>query len=157
MKKMLFAVATSIALLATGCTSLPEGARKMTLNINSVELTQNNNVEGFLVGYTVHHSSSEPMPVDKIRISVKLNGREAGEYENENEKAIEHQQDKEFSTFVPANKTYAVAKQSLNSNPMLQLKVEATVEIIVDDDDSHAESLFNVKKTYKGLVHGTAN
>ena len=70
MKKMLIAVAGSLALLAAGCTSLPEGARKMTLNINSVEFQNKNNVEGFLVDYTVHHSSAEPMPIDKVKINI---------------------------------------------------------------------------------------
>ena len=56
-----------------------------------------------------------------------------------------------------ANKTYAVAKKSLISNPMLQLQVDETVEIIVDEDTKNAESAFNVKKNYKGIIHGTAN
>ncbi|MBE6422935.1 hypothetical protein [Succinivibrio dextrinosolvens] len=157
MKKMLIAVAGSLALLAAGCTSLPEGARKMTLNINSVEFQNKNNVEGFLVDYTVHHSSAEPMPIDKVKINIKLNGREAADYINDNEFLIQHLEDKQFQTFVPANKTYAVAKKSLISNPMLQLQVDATVEIIVDENSKHAESAFNVKKNYKGIIHGTAN
>ncbi|WP_281071406.1 hypothetical protein [Succinivibrio dextrinosolvens] len=157
MKKMLIAVAGSLALLAAGCTSLPEGARKMTLNINSVEFQNKNNVEGFLVDYTVHHSSAEPMPIDKVKINIKLNGREAADYTNDNEFLIQHLEDKQFQTFVPANKTYAVAKKSLISNPMLQLQVDATVEIIVDENSKHAESAFNVKKNYKGIIHGTAN
>ncbi len=157
MKKMLIAVAGSLALLAAGCTSLPEGARKMTLNINSVDFQNKNNVEGFLVDYTVHHSSAEPMPIDKVKINIKLNGREAANYVNDNEFLIQHLEDKQFQTFVPANKTYAVAKKSLISNPMLQLQVDATVEIIVDENTSNAESAFNVKKNYKGIIHGTAN
>ena len=157
MKKMLIAVAGSLALLAAGCTSLPEGARKMTLNINSVEFQNKNNVVGFLVDYTVHHSSAEPMPIDKVKINIKLNGREAANYVNDNEFLIQHLEDKQFQTFVPANKTYAVAKKSLISNPMLQLQVDATVEIIVDENSKHAESAFNVKKNYKGIIHGTAN
>ena len=157
MKKMLIAVAGSLALLAAGCTSLPEGARKMILNINSVEFQNKNNVEGFLVDYTVHHSSAEPMPIDKVKINIKLNGREAANYINDNEFLIQHLEDKQFQTFVPANKTYAVAKKSLISNPMLQLQVDATVEIIVDENSKHAESAFNVKKNYKGIIHGTAN
>ena len=157
MKKMLIAVAGSLALLAAGCTSLPEGARKMILNINSVEFQNKNNVEGFLVDYTVHHSSAEPMPIDKVKINIKLNGREAANYINDNEFLIQHLEDKQFQTFVPANKNYAVAKKSLISNPMLQLQVDATVEIIVDENSKHAESAFNVKKNYKGIIHGTAN
>lgn len=157
MKKMLIAVAGSLALLAAGCTSLPEGARKMTLNINSVEFQNKNNVEGFLVDYTVHHSSAEPMPIDKVKINIKLNGREAANYENDTDTKIVNREDKQFQTFVPANKTYAVAKKSLISNPMLQLQVDATVEIIVDEDTKSAESAFNVKKNYKGIIHGTAN
>ena len=146
MKKMLIAVAGSLALLAAGCTSLPEGARKMTLNINSVEFQNKNNVEGFLVDYTVHHSSAEPMPIDKVKINIKLNGREAANYVDETDTKIVNREDKQFLTFVPANKTYAVAKKSLISNPMLQLQVNATVEIIVDEDSKSAESAFNVKK-----------
>lgn len=157
MKKMLIAVAGSLALLAAGCTSLPEGARKMTLNINSVEFQNKNNVEGFLVDYTVHHSSAEPMPIDKVKINIKLNGREAAYYVDETDTKIVNREDKQFLTFVPANKTYAVAKKSLISNPMLQLQVNATVEIIVDEDSKSAESAFNVKKNYKGIIHGTAN
>ncbi len=157
MKKMLIAVAGSLALLAAGCTSLPEGARKMTLNINSVEFQNKNNVEGFLVDYTVHHSSAEPMPIDKVKINIKLNGREAANYVDETDTKIVNREDKQFLTFVPANKTYAVAKKSLISNPMLQLQVNATVEIIVDEDSKSAESAFNVKKNYKGIIHGTAN
>jgi hypothetical protein len=157
MKKMLIAVAGSLALLAAGCTSLPEGARKMTLNINSVDFQNKNNVEGFLVDYTVHHSSAEPMPIDKVKINIKLNGREAAKYVNDNDTQIGNLEDKQFQVFVPANKTYAVAKKSLISNPMLQLQVEATVEIIVDENTSNAESAFNVKKNYKGIIHGTAN
>ncbi|MDY6416663.1 MAG: hypothetical protein SPK70_02635 [Succinivibrio dextrinosolvens] len=157
MKKMLIAVAGSIALLAAGCTSLPEGARKMTLNINSVEFQNKNNVEGFLVDYTVHHSSAEPMPIDKVKINIKLNGREAANYVDETDTKIVNREDKQFLTFVPANRTYAVAKKSLISNPMLQLQVNATVEIIVDEDSKSAESAFNVKKNYKGIIHGTAN
>ncbi|WP_295365689.1 hypothetical protein [uncultured Succinivibrio sp.] len=157
MKKMLIAVAGSLALLAAGCTSLPEGARKMTLNINSVEFQNKNNVEGFLVDYTVHHSSAEPMPIDKVKINIKLNGREAANYVDDADTQIVNREDKQFLTFVPANKTYAVAKRSLISNPMLQLQVDATVEIIVDEDAKSAESAFNVKKNYKGIIHGTAN
>lgn len=157
MKKMLIAVAGSLALLAAGCSSLPEGARKMTLNINSVEFQNKNNVEGFLVDYTVHHSSAEPMPIDKVKINIKLNGREAANYVNDTDTQIANREDKQYQTFVPANKTYAVAKKSLISNPMLQLQVDATVEIIVDENTSHAESAFNVKKNYKGIIHGTAN
>ena len=157
MKKMLIAVAGSLALLAAGCTSLPEGARKMTLNINSVEFQNKNNVEGFLVDYTVHHSSAEPMPIDKVKINIKLNGREAANYVDDADTKIVNREDKQFLTFVPANKTYAVAKKSLISNPMLQLQVNATVEIIVDEDSKSAESAFNVKKNYKGIIHGTAN
>ena len=157
MKKMLIAVAGSLALLAAGCTSLPEGARKMTLNINSVEFQNKNNVEGFLVDYTVHHSSAEPMPIDKVKINIKLNGREAANYVDDTDTKIVNREDKQFLTFVPANKTYAVAKKSLISNPMLQLQVNATVEIIVDEDSNSAESAFNVKKNYKGIIHGTAN
>ena len=157
MKKMLIAVAGSLALLAAGCTSLPEGARKMTLNINSVEFQNKNNVEGFLVDYTVHHSSAEPMPIDKVKINIKLNGREAANYVDETDTKIVNREDKQFLTFVPANKIYAVAKKSLISNPMLQLQVNATVEIIVDEDTKSAESAFNVKKNYKGIIHGTAN
>ncbi len=157
MKKMLIAVAGSLALLAAGCTSLPEGARKMTLNINSVEFQNKNNVEGFLVDYTVHHSSAEPMPIDKVKINIKLNGREAANYVDDADTQIVNREDKQFLTFVPANKTYAVAKKSLISNPMLQLQVDATVEIIVDENSKHAESAFNVKKNYKGIIHGTAN
>ena len=157
MKKMLIAVAGSLALLAAGCTSLPEGARKMTLNINSVEFQNKNNVEGFLVDYTVHHSSAEPMPIDKVKINIKLNGREAASYVNDTDTQIVNREDKQFLTFVPANKTYAVAKKSLISNPMLQLQVDATVEIIVEEDAKSAESAFNVKKNYKGIIHGTAN
>jgi len=157
MKKMLIAVAGSLALLAAGCTSLPEGARKMTLNINSVEFQNKNNVEGFLVDYTVHHSSAEPMPIDKVKINIKLNGREAANYVDDADTQIVNREDKQFLTFVPANKTYAVAKKSLISNPMLQLQVNATVEIIVDEDSKSAESAFNVKKNYKGIIHGTAN
>ncbi|MBQ4245859.1 hypothetical protein [Succinivibrio sp.] len=157
MKKMLIAVAGSLALLAAGCTSLPEGARKMTLNINSVEFQNKNNVEGFLVDYTVHHSSAEPMPIDKVKINIKLNGREAANYVDDTDTKIVNREDKQFLTFVPANKTYAVAKKSLISNPMLQLQVNATVEIIVDEDSKSAESAFNVKKNYKGIIHGTAN
>ena len=157
MKKMLIAVAGSLALLAAGCTSLPEGARKMTLNINSVEFQNENNVEGFLVDYTVHHSSAEPMPIDKVKINIKLNGREAANYVDDTDTKIVNREDKQFLTFVPANKTYAVAKKSLISNPMLQLQVNATVEIIVDEDSKSAESAFNVKKNYKGIIHGTAN
>lgn len=157
MKKMLIAVAGSLALLAAGCTSLPEGARKMTLNINSVEFQNKNNVEGFLVDYTVHHSSAEPMPIDKVKINIKLNGREAANYVDDADTQIVNREDKQFLTFVPANKTYAVAKKSLISNPMLQLQVDATVEIIVDEDAKSAESAFNVKKKYKGIIHGTAN
>lgn len=157
MKKMLIAVAGSLALLAAGCTSLPEGARKMTLNINSVEFQNKNNVEGFLVDYTVHHSSAEPMPIDKVKINIKLNGREAANYVNDTDTQIANREDKQYQTFVPANKTYAVAKKSLISNPMLQLQVDATVEIIVDENSKHAESAFNVKKNYKGIIHGTAN
>lgn len=157
MKKMLIAVAGSLALLAAGCTSLPEGARKMTLNINSVEFQNKNNVEGFLVDYTVHHSSAEPMPIDKVKINIKLNGREAANYVDDADTQIVNREDKQFLTFVPANKTYAVAKKSLISNPMLQLQVDATVEIIVDEDAKSAESAFNVKKNYKGIIHGTAN
>ena len=157
MKKMLIAVAGSLALLAAGCTSLPEGARKMTLNINSVEFQNKNNVEGFLVDYTVHHSSAEPMPIDKVKINIKLNGREAANYVDDTDTKIVNREDKQFLTFVPANKTYAVAKKSLISNPMLQLQVDATVEIIVDEDSKSAESAFNVKKNYKGIIHGTAN
>ena len=154
---MLIAVAGSLALLAAGCTSLPEGARKMTLNINSVEFQNKNNVEGFLVDYTVHHSSAEPMPIDKVKINIKLNGREAANYVDDADTQIVNREDKQFLTFVPANKTYAVAKRSLISNPMLQLQVDATVEIIVDEDAKSAESAFNVKKNYKGIIHGTAN
>ena len=157
MKKMLIAVAGSLALLAAGCTSLPEGARKMSLNINSVEFQNKNNVEGFLVDYTVHHSSAEPMPIDKVKINIKLNGREAANYVDDTDTKIVNREDKQFLTFVPANKTYAVAKKSLISNPMLQLQVNATVEIIVDEDTKSAESAFNVKKNYKGIIHGTAN
>lgn len=157
MKKMLIAVAGSLALLAAGCTSLPEGARKMTLNINSVEFQNKNNVEGFLVDYTVHHSSAEPMPIDKVKINIKLNGREAANYVDDTDTKIVNREDKQFLTFVPANKTYAVAKKSLISNPMLHLQVNATVEIIVDEDSKSAESAFNVKKNYKGIIHGTAN
>lgn len=157
MKKMLIAVAGSLALLAAGCSSLPEGARKMTLNINSVEFQNKNNVEGFLVDYTVHHSSAEPMPIDKVKINIKLNGREAANYVDDTDTKIVNREDKQFLTFVPANKTYAVAKKSLISNPMLQLQVNATVEIIVDEDSKSAESAFNVKKNYKGIIHGTAN
>jgi hypothetical protein len=97
------------------------------------------------------------MPIDKVKINIKLNGREAANYVDDADTQIVNREDKQFLTFVPANKTYAVAKKSLISNPMLQLQVDATVEIIVDENSNHAESAFNVKKNYKGIIHGTAN
>ena len=157
MKKFFIGIVASLAFLTSGCASLPEGARKMTLNINSVQIATQKNVEGFIVDYTVHHSSSEPMPIDEVRIKVLINGKVAGVYNRYADLQLENRKDVNFQTFVPANRSYAVARESLKKTPMLYVDATATVDLIVDEDSSVAASAFNVSSTYTGIIHGSAN
>ena len=49
MKKIVLTVAGALAILATSCVSLPDAARKLDLNVDSVTFANENNVEGFNV------------------------------------------------------------------------------------------------------------
>ena len=71
MKKIVLTVAGALAILATSCVSLPDAARKLDLNVDSVTFADENNVEGFNVEYTVHHNSSAPMPIENVKIEVR--------------------------------------------------------------------------------------
>ncbi len=157
MKKLLITVAALTALFAAGCSSLPDGARKMTLNIDSVSIANKNNVEGFKVDYTVHHSSIKPMPVEAVKIRVDINGRNIGNYYSDRDRLLEGHKDLHLSTFVPADKATPVASQSFKLTPMLQVQAVATVELVVEEDESDAASAFNVSSTYKGIIHASAN
>ena len=156
MKKILIGVAGALALLATACSSLPESARKMTLNVDSVGFANQNNVEGFKVDYTVHHSSSEPMPIDEVKINVKVNGKLVAVYDNPDDTLMPNRRDTTFSVFVPANKTYTVSKNSLKT-PMLQVQAVAEVMLFVDADEKSEEAAFNVRSQYKGIIHAATN
>lgn len=74
-EKIVLTVAGALAILATSCVSLPDAARKLDLNVDSVTFANENNVEGFNVEYTVHHNSSAPMPIENVKIDIAINGK----------------------------------------------------------------------------------
>lgn len=157
MKKIVLTVAGALAILVTSCVSLPDAARKLDLNVDSVTFANENNVEGFNVEYTVHHNSSAPMPIENVKIDIAINGKKAATYENDKTKELPNRVNNHFKVFVPANLTYAVAKESLKYTPMLQMMAETTVTLIVDDDKDSSAAAFNVTKKLKGVIHAQSN
>lgn len=157
MKKIVLTVVGALAFLATSCVSLPDAARKLDLNVDSVAFASENNVEGFNVEYTVHHNSSAPMPIEDVKIEIAINGRKAATYENDKTKELPNRVNNHFKVFVPANLTYTVAKDSLKYTPMLQMMAETTVTLIVDDDKDSSAAAFNVTKKLKGVIHAQSN
>ena len=157
MKKIVLTVAGALAILATSCVSLPDAARKLDLNVDSVTFANENNVEGFNVEYTVHHNSSAPMPIENVKIDIAINGKKAATYENDKTKELPNRVNNHFKVFVPANLTYTVAKESLKYTPMLQMMAETTVTLIVDDDKDSSAAAFNVTKKLKGVIHAQSS
>lgn len=153
MKKIVLTVAGALAFLVASCASLPDAARKLDLNVDSVTFANENNVEGFNVEYTVHHNSSAPMPIENVKIEIAINGRKAAIYENDKSNELPNRVNNHFKVFVPANLTYSVAKDSMKHTPMLQMIAEATVTLIVDDDKDSSAATFNVTKKLKGVIH----
>ena len=157
MNKKFLVAAGACAFLCTSCTSLPENARKLDINIESVSFTNINNVEGFNVVYTVHHNSNAPMPLENVTITVDINGKPAGIYTDNEPHELPNRITNHYSVFVPANRTCEVAKESLKLNPMLQVSSSATVSLIVEDDTDDSASAFNVEQTKKGIIHAQAD
>ena len=142
MKKIVLTVAGALAILATSCVSLPDAARKLDLNVDSVTFANENNVEGFNVEYTVHHNSSAPMPIENVKIDIAINGKKAATYENDKTKELPNRVNNHFKVFVP---------------PMLQMMAETTITLIVDDDKDSSAAAFNVTKKLKGVIHAQSN
>lgn len=157
MNKKLLLVAGIVPFLGTSCSNLPEAARKIEVNIESVSFANVDSVEGFKVIYTVRHNSNEPMPLESEEITVDINGKPAAVYSNREPKALPNRVVNHFSVFVPANKTFEVAKESLKLSPMLQVCANTTVSLIVEDDIDDSASAFNVKQTKNGIIHASAD
>ena len=143
--------------IATSCTSLPDNVRKLDVQIQSLTIANQNNVEGFLLEYSVKHTSSEAMPVDLVKVDIVLNNRLVANYENDDAAPIPNTVTNNYKLFIPANKINNVAKKSLKTTPMLQVQAKATLSILVDDDLDSGKAHFNVIKTYEGVIHGTTN
>ena len=74
MNKFIKALMCLFTVIATSCTSLPDNVRKLDVQIQSLTIANQNNVEGFLLEYSVKHTSSKAMPVDIIKVDIdKLN------------------------------------------------------------------------------------
>ena len=156
MKKLLFTFIFALCSCLQGCTSIPEGARKMTLNIHGITIEKKDGDIGFLVDYSVSHASPQAMPVDETIITVSINGKLAGENRMTDDIMVESHKDVNFKTFVSANHLKGLSLASLNT-PMLKIPAEAEVSLIVDGSDSNMASSFNVKKKYQGIINATAN
>lgn len=155
MKTTVFTLLGSLALLTSACSSLPENARKLDLNINSVTFENVNNVEGFKIDYDVRHHSSEPMPIDAVKIDVHVNDKLAAVYKNDSCKPIPNKISNNYSIFIPANKASKVALESLKNTPMLQVQAKAIVSILVEKDLEDRAAMYNVTKKYEGVIHAT--
>ena len=156
MNKFIKALMCLFTVIATSCTSLPDNVRKLDVQIQSLTIANQNNVEGFLLEYSVKHTSSEAMPVDLVKVDIVLN-RLVASYENDDAAPIPNKVTNDYKLFIPANKINNVAKKSLKTTPMLQVQAKATLSILVDDDLDSGEAHFNVIKTYEGVIHGTTN
>ena len=157
MNKFIKALMCLFTVIATSCTSLPDNVRKLDVQIQSLTIANQNNVEGFLLEYSVKHTSSEAMPVDLVKVDIVLNNRLVASYENDDVAPIPNTVTNNYKLFIPANKINNVAKKSLKTTPMLQVQAKATLSILVDDDLDSGEAHFNVIKTYEGVIHGTTN
>ena len=153
MKKVLLTALCALSLLGTsGCSSVPDGAKPLTLHIDSVTLDSKDGKQGFNVLYTVQHNSLEDMPVEALSIKVKVNNKEVANYVNRNQAALPTRRENSFSIFVPANRSKTFAKESLNT-PMLQLQAKVEVNLMVKEDSSAAGARLNGKDTFEGIVH----
>lgn len=151
MKKVLLLAACALSVLSAGCSSLPEGAKPLRVNIESVDLANKNGQHGFNILYTVQHDSLTEMPVKAVAVNVKVNGRDAAVFRSKKELKIPARTEKTYSIFVPANRMHNVSKSSLKT-PMLQLQAKTQIKIlVVDENDS--SSRYNATDTYEGLIH----
>lgn len=146
-----------IAITINACSSVPEGARKMEISIDSLSFANINNVEGFKISFNVRHSSFEPMPLKQIKVMVYVNGKEAALYTDKEKKLLPNRVNNRFDLFIDANKLSNVAKNSLKKTPMLQIKAKAIVNLIVDEDIDDPDSRFNQSAEYEGVIHASAN
>lgn len=115
MKKIVLTVAGALAILATSCVSLPDAARKLDLNVDSVTFANENNVEGFNVEYTVHHNSSAPMPIENVKIDIAINGKKAATYENDKTKELPNRVNNHFKVVVLRMPLHSKHKVVINS------------------------------------------
>lgn len=145
------------AIILNACSSVPEGARKMEISINELSFANINNTEGFKLSFNVHHSSFEPMPLEQIKVSIFVNGKQAALYTDNEKKLLPNRVNNYFDLFIEANKLSSVAKNSLQKTPMLQIKAKAIVSLIVDEDIEDPDSRFNQSAEYEGVIHASAN
>ncbi len=137
-----------LALSLTACSSLPEGAKKPTMQISSVRFSRDD--AGFDINFILQHNSLTPLAVQEIIIDVSVNGRPAAHYEESPSKLlIPSGSEISLSRNVKANLAGEVSRKSL-VNPMINANGNAVVKVIFDSDEDNAT--FNPVATYQGIV-----
>lgn len=152
MKKHLFLGLTLGVLLASGCSSLPEGTGKPKVQVTSCRLAAVNQAAGVYVDYSVHHSLSKPLQLKRKSLEVSLNGRKVGSLDEETDNLISPNLESSFSVFVPLNSQLRAGRDSIRYNRMLSAAGRCSVKLFFNPggDDS-----FNPGATYTGIItHG---
>ena len=120
--------------LLCGCVSLPEGSKKPELHIDSVNIAQNEGVNGFNVLFRIKHNSLSPLDVQKILTSVRLNGKAVAMAEEKpSELKLEPRREKSITCFVPSNLATAVADKSMQY-PLFYGQAECDVKVVFTTD-----------------------
>ncbi|MCR5536905.1 MAG: hypothetical protein K6F05_05780 [Succinivibrio sp.] len=149
LKYICFLCCAAALWLLQGCSSLPDGARKPELTVQSVELGTKEQQLGFYVSLICHHRSPEPLPLEAVQIRVFVNGRLASDYREEPKKvSIRPRQDVVLTYFAPADKLGALARSSLSA-PMVSIQAEVLSTLYFEDEE---KSAFNPTATYKGVI-----
>lgn len=149
MFKYLLLCVTLLFLTVQGCASLPDGARRPEVKVQSVDLGQMGQIPGFYVRLGCQHNSPLALPLRAVHIQVYVNGKLASDYREELKKVqLSPKREVLLTYFAPADKLGAIAQQSLFS-PMLSVNAQVKVTLIFEDKDS---SDFNPTALYQGVI-----
>lgn len=152
MKKLLsFICVALIALTLNACSSIPDGAKKPVLEINSITLANQDNETGFSLNFSVMHHSLTPLKLKQINADIFINDKHASKYALDyNDSYLPNDKELSYTIFIPANLLSSTAKDAIANNPLLMVQVSAAITLVFSNDESAIN--FNPSTNFEGLV-----
>lgn len=150
-RKILFILGICSAIAIAGCSSLPDGAQKPFLQINSMTLAGPNRDPGFDIAFTMEHRSLEPLQIKEYKVDIFVNGTKAASHiERPKDLLLKPGTPVKFKSFIKANLLNDVAAESLQNSSYVVVDASCVITVVFDEDEDNYD--FNPTGSFEGLI-----